>query len=277
MLSLSGLANVTLALSLAVATSACGGFGKTPEERALARADALLDDVEASDAQRSSVRAAVVELTSSFAEARGVRSAAKDAVLGQLQAAKVDGALVSAEADKVTAAFTKSAHAFVDQGALIHATLSPAQRQVLTDKLKPGRGMKAAFFVAGRMGYGPPADAKEGRERAAARLEKGLDAIEASEAQRQALRPLAAGLVEQALPLLDERDLILEAFTNAWKSERADVASLHALVDTEAAQVNEVAHGAAEAFVQAHAILTPAQRQQLGARMAAEGSHGCDG
>lgn len=268
-------AKVTLALTLTVAASACGGFGKTPEERALARADALLDDVDATDAQRETVRKAVGELTKSFADTRVARGTTKGAFLAQLEAPKADSAVVTAEADKMTAAFAKSAHAFVDTGAVIHATLTPAQRDVLTKKMKPGRTMKAAFFVAGRMGYGPPADANEGRERAAARLEKGLDAIDATDAQKQALRPIAQALVDDALPLLDESNVIVEAFTTAWKSERADVASLHALVDTETAKVGDVARSAADAFVQAHAVLTPEQRKDLGVKLAS--SEGCDG
>lgn len=265
------LAKIALALSLTVAAGC--GFGKTPQERALARADSLLDDVDATEAQRATVRAAVADLTETFGETRLARGTAKDALLAQLEAKQADGAVVNAQAAKVTASFAKSAHAFVDTSAVIHATLTPAQRQILTDKIKPGKAMKAAFFVAGRMGYGPPTDATEGRERAAARLEKGLDAIDASDAQKEALRPLAAGLVDDALPLLDERDVIVGAFTGAWKSERPDVASLHALVDTEVAQLNEVATSAADAFVQAHAILTPEQRAGLGAKLAS----GCDG
>lgn len=264
---------LALALPLALAASACG-VGQTPEERALARADSLLDDVNATPDQRVRVRAVVTDLTKTFAENKTARAGAKDVLLAQLQAKEANADVINAEAKKATTAFTNNAHAVVDAGVAIHQTLTPEQRAILTEKAKPGRFMKAGFFVAGRMGYGPPASADEARERASARLEKGLDGIEATDEQKQALRPIAESLVAEALPLLDDKDVIVAAVTTAWKSERPDAAALHALVDAESAKVNELAQSAADSFVQAHAILTPEQRATLAMKVA---NGGCDG
>lgn len=264
---------LALALPLALAASACG-IGQTPEQRALSRAESLLDDVDATEDQRVRVRAVVSDLTKTFAENKKARAGSKDVLLAQLQAKAADVDVINAEATKATTAFTNNAHAVVDAGVAIHQTLTPEQRAILADKAKPGRFMKAGFFVAGRMGYGPPASPEEAKQRAAARLEKGLDSIEATDAQKKALRPIAESLVAEAAPLLDDRDVILAAVTTAWKSERPDAASLHALVDAEAAKINDVARTAAESFVEAHAILTPEQRATLATKMA---NGGCDG
>lgn len=264
---------LALALPLALAASACG-IGQTPEERALSRADSLLDDVDATPDQRVRVRAVVTDLTKTFADNKKTRVGSKDALLAQLQAKEANVDVINAEANKATTAFAKNAHAVVDAGVAIHQTLTPEQRAILAEKAKPGRFMRAGFFVAGRMGYGPPASADEAKERAASRLEKGLDSIEATDEQKKALRPIAESLVAEAVPLLDDRDVILTAVTTAWKSERPDAASLHALVDTETAKINDVARSAANSFVEAHKILTPEQRATLATKMA---NGGCDG
>lgn len=264
---------LALAVPLALGASACG-IGQSPEQRALTRAESLLDDVDATEDQRVRVRAVVTDLTKTFAENKKARSGSKDALLAQLTAQRADVNVINAEADKATGAFAKNAHAVVDAGVAIHQTLTPEQRAILSEKAKPGRWMKAGFFVANRMGYGPPADADEAKARADARLEKGLDAIDATDEQKKALRPIAAALVAQAVPLLDDKDVVLNAFTSAWKSDRPDAPALHALVDDEATKVNALARAAAESFVQAHAILTPEQRTTLATRIA-EG--GCDG
>jgi Spy/CpxP family protein refolding chaperone len=264
---------LALALPLALAASACG-IGQTPEQRALARADSLLDDVDATPDQRVRVRAVVTDLSKTFAENKKARAGSKEALLAQLQAKAANVEVINAEADKATTAFASNAHAVVDAGVAIHQTLTPEQRAILAEKAKPGRFMKAGFFVAGRMGYGPPANAEDAKERAAARLEKSLASIEATDAQKKALRPIAESLVAEAIPLLDDKDVIVAAVTTAWKSERPDAASLHALFDTETAKLNDVARTAANSFAQAHAILTPEQRATLATKMA---NGGCDG
>lgn len=264
---------LALALPLALAASACG-VGQTPEERALSRADSLLDDVNATPDQRARVRAVVTDLTKTFADNKKTRVGSKDVLLAQLQAKEANVDTINAEANRATTAFAKNAHAVVDAGVAIHQTLTPEQRAVLAEKAKPGRFMRAGFFVAGRMGYGPPASADEAKERAASRLEKSLDSIEATDAQKTALRPIAESLVAEAAPLLDDKDAIFAAVTTAWKSERPDAASLHALVDTETAKINDVARSAANSFVEAHAILTPEQRTTLATNIA---NGGCDG
>jgi protein CpxP len=264
---------LALALPLALAASACG-VGQTPEQRALSRADSLLDDIDATPDQRVRVRAVVSDLTKTFAENKKTRSGSKDVLLAQLQAKQANVDVITAEADKATTSFAKNAHAVVDAGVTIHQTLTPEQRAILGEKAKPGRFMKAGFFVAGRMGYGPPSSPDEAKERAASRLEKQLDALEATDEQKKALRPIAEALVLEAVPLLDERDVIVTAVTNAWKSERPDAAALHALVDDETAKINELARTAAGSFAEAHAILTPEQRTTLATKMA---NGGCDG
>lgn len=266
---------LALALPLALATSACG-IGQTPEQRALARADSLLDDVSATADQRVAVRAVVTDLTKTFAENKKTRAGSKDALLAQLQAKEANVDVINAEADKATTSFANNAHAVVDAGLAIHRTLTPEQRTILAEKAKPGRFMRAGFFVAGRMGYLPPASADQAKERAASRLEKSLDSIEATDAQKKALRPLAEALVAEAVPLLDDRDVIFTAVTTAWTSDRPDAASLHALVDTEAAKINDVAHSAAGSFAAAHAVLTPEQRATLASNIANGGCSGHD-
>lgn len=264
---------LALALPLTIAAAGCGfgSFGQTPEQRALSRADSLLDDVDATPDQRAKVRAVVTDLTTTFAANKKARAGSRDVMLAQLTAKTADAKVVRAEATRSTQALAANAHAVIDAGVAIHQALTPEQRAILTEKATPGRFMKAGFFVARTVGFGPPMNSDEGKARAAERLEERLDDIEATDAQKAALRPIAEGLLADALPLLDDREVIVSAFTTAWKSESPDAAKLHALVDDEIGKVDLLAQSASESFVQAHAILTPEQRTQLAAQMASGG------
>ena len=249
----------TAGLTLALAAGTGCGFRATPEER-IAKA---LDDIDATKAQRERVKSAADDLIGKVDASRADRAVAKGKIIEQLKSDKPDGAVVSKEAQLAVASIASVAHAFVDDGAAIHDVLSKEQREKLEAQAKPGYGMRGAFFVAGKLGYGPPADANEVKEKAGARIDAALTRIAATDAQKKELKPLALGLVDEAAPLFDERTAIKDALLAAWKSDKVDTKALHALVDKEAAKLSELADDAASRAVAAHAILTPEQRAKI--------------
>lgn len=263
-----------LALPLALALAACGGpFGRggSIEERAVKRAEKIASRVDADDAQRAALKQAAATLGAELGAARDDARDARAAAKAILTADAVDAAALQAEADRLAAAFAKSGHAVVDAGASAHAALSPAQRARLVQEAKPGRGARAAFWVATKLGYGPPVDAADAKERAQERVADLLDEIEATEQQRAQLEPLLVGFVDDAAPLLDRPVVVKDALLAAWSSEDPDVDALHAMIDAEAARVRDALRAGSSRLAQAHGILTPEQRATIAAKAAARG------
>jgi hypothetical protein len=247
-----------LVLFAAFAVSACGF--KSPE----ARVDAGLDTVKATDAQRATIKKATTAFFDTAKKEREARLAARDTIKAELAGDKPSEEKLAAAATTATQSFVTTAHAFIDAGAVVHDTLSKEQRATLSDDIKPNKGARAAWFVAGRMGFGPPDDAKDAEARAQKGVDRMLNRIEATDAQRKVLEPLALSLAKDAAPLLDDQKALGDALLTAWKSDAAvDTKALHALIDADAGKIDALAKRAAADAVTAHGVLTKEQRAKL--------------
>jgi Spy/CpxP family protein refolding chaperone len=231
----------------------------SPEERL----DDALAKVNATDAQKKTAHDAFDDITSKMAVSRADRAVLKGRLVEQLKSDKPDEAVVEENAAGMVSSGLGVAHAFVDDFAKVHDALNKDQRAKLADEIKPGAPMRAGFFVAGRMGYGPPANAAEAKERAQKHVDKALDKLGVNAQQKEQLEKLALGLVDEASPLLEDKDLVKNTVIAAWQSDKVNVKELHALVDVEGQKIDAIARDAAKRAVEAHAILTPEQRAKV--------------
>lgn len=255
---------------LAVAASACGGpWSATPAERearTTRRIEALLTDVDATPAQRAQILGVTSGVRDRHHGDREATKATRAVFVEQWSADAPDAAVVRLAVEEGVALKLAHAHALVDAGVEIHQTLTPAQRTKLEDQLPLGRARFAMGLVQ-RAGYGPPATKEELAERAEVRFTEALDELKATDAQRAALRPLLAAVLDDVAPLTATPGTLKDALVSAWQSDKADAVALHALIDLEGDKAAVAAQSAASALIKAHAILTVEQRAQLATRL----------
>ncbi len=95
------------------------------------------------------------------------------------------------------------------------------------------------------------------------RVDDALDDVDATPDQRDRIhaikdRLLAAGQEAHA----GQREAH-DAIVAEWKAEAPDRAKLHALVDARAEAFRKLGHEAVDAGIEAHDVLTPAQREEI--------------
>ncbi len=95
------------------------------------------------------------------------------------------------------------------------------------------------------------------------RLDDTLDDIHATDAQRQQLTAIKDKLVADGKALHAGHADVHKELLAQWQSDRPDAARVHAIVDDRAASMKKFADEVADGLLQAHDILTPAQRAQL--------------
>jgi Spy/CpxP family protein refolding chaperone len=95
------------------------------------------------------------------------------------------------------------------------------------------------------------------------RLDESMDAIQATDPQRAALRPLVEQASTRLWALRGLREQGHQALLGQIKAGKYDAAALHKLLDEAAPQLQATAHALSGDVLKAHAVLTPAQREQL--------------
>jgi len=94
-------------------------------------------------------------------------------------------------------------------------------------------------------------------------LDGALDDLDATPAQRDQIHALVAPLLTQGLQLRADGKAAHAELLAQWQSDTPDRAKLHALVDQRADAMRAFAHAAVDAAVDAHGVLTPAQRAKV--------------
>lgn len=121
-----------------------------------------------------------------------------------------------------------------------------------------------ALALAAFRGHGDPAQREAAVTR---RVEKMLDDVQATPAQRQQILALKDKLVADGKALhashADTRTRLLAL----WNADQPDPAQVHALVDGRADAMKAFADEVADAVLQVHGLLTPAQRAQIGEKL----------
>jgi Spy/CpxP family protein refolding chaperone len=95
------------------------------------------------------------------------------------------------------------------------------------------------------------------------RVDDLLDDVDATPDQRTKIHAIADRMLAEAQALHGDHAQTHETFLAQWKAETPDKAQLHALVDARIEAFRKVAHDAVDAGVEAHDVLSPAQREKL--------------
>ncbi|MEW6434490.1 MAG: Spy/CpxP family protein refolding chaperone [Myxococcota bacterium] len=94
-----------------------------------------------------------------------------------------------------------------------------------------------------------------------------MEDLDATPQQTERAQALAQGLVADAKPVVKQGLEAREALVDEWKSARPDAAKVHALVDAQVDAVRGLVHRAADAAIELHGLLTPAQRDEVTQRL----------
>jgi Spy/CpxP family protein refolding chaperone len=95
------------------------------------------------------------------------------------------------------------------------------------------------------------------------RLTKMLDTVQATDAQRQQITAIKDKVLADGKALRATHQATRQQLLALWKSDQPDAAQVHALVDARADGMKKFADEVADAMVQVHGILTPAQRAKI--------------
>ena len=99
-----------------------------------------------------------------------------------------------------------------------------------------------------------------------ARVDDLLDDVDATPDQRTRIHAIADRLLASAKGAHAGHEQAHATLLAEWKADAPDRAKLHALVDARMDELRKLAHQAVDAGVEAHDVLTPAQRQKLTAK-----------
>jgi Spy/CpxP family protein refolding chaperone len=95
------------------------------------------------------------------------------------------------------------------------------------------------------------------------RVDDLLDDLDATPDQRTKIHAIASRLLAEGQQIHADHDQVRATILGEWKAGTPDKAKLHALVDARADALRKLAHDAVDAGVEAHDVLTPAQREKL--------------
>ena len=99
------------------------------------------------------------------------------------------------------------------------------------------------------------------------RVDRALDDLAATPAQREKIHAIADRLVADGLKLRGDRQALHGELLTLWKAETVDRAKLHAIVDQRIDALRALAHEAADGVADAHDVLTPEQRAKVAERV----------
>ncbi|GEJ59018.1 Spy/CpxP family protein refolding chaperone [Anaeromyxobacter diazotrophicus] len=99
------------------------------------------------------------------------------------------------------------------------------------------------------------------------RVDKMLDEVKATPDQRQQILAIKDKLVADGKALRASHADTRQKLLALWNADQPDAAQVHALVDGRADAMKGFADEVADAMLQVHGILTPAQRAQVGAHL----------
>ena len=119
-----------------------------------------------------------------------------------------------------------------------------------------------AGFACAHHGHHPH-DPAQVQKMVNARVDDLLDDLDATPDQRTRIHAIADRLMASAKEAHAGHDAARQTVLAEWKADAPDRAKLHALVDARVDELRKLAHQAVDAGVDAHDVLTPAQRAKL--------------
>lgn len=95
------------------------------------------------------------------------------------------------------------------------------------------------------------------------KVDDALDMLDATDAQRAAISPLADQLVDSAMTRFDDREAFREELLALWQAPEADVDAARTRVFARIESARGLAHEGIDAAAEVHGILTPKQRKAV--------------
>lgn len=137
-----------------------------------------------------------------------------------------------------------------------------------------GVALSAAFVVLTGFGrpfghsMGGPLDEQKVRKFATYRLDAALDDLDASPDQRQKLQALKDRALTDGFAKVGSHRTVRGEVLRQWEAANPDRAKVHQLIDQDLDTLRAFAHARADDLLEAHDVLTPAQRTKVGERFA---------
>lgn len=109
-------------------------------------------------------------------------------------------------------------------------------------------------------------DPERMQARMAARIDKALDEIHATDAQRTQILAIRDRVFDRMKGAVGKRT-VYQQFMVMWEQDKPDAKALHQAIDEAAEQRRQLGHELADAMIEVHQILTPEQRAQVAQMM----------
>lgn len=118
-------------------------------------------------------------------------------------------------------------------------------------------------MAAGILGCADDHGDHDHRDEPGARAERILGRLDATEAERDVLRPLMRDLFAEIAALRARGAALRTDVVGGWRGETLDPMRLRERADVELEALREAAQRVSERLAALHAAMTPAQREQL--------------
>ena len=117
-----------------------------------------------------------------------------------------------------------------------------------------------ASIAANRFG---PRDPERAYAYISAKVNRMMDKINATDAQRAQINQIKDRLFKEGASLRQDRWNMRQQFFANWDAPQVDANQIHARVDQQLNELRTFAHDLADASIQVHDLLTPEQRATL--------------
>ena len=219
------------------------------EARMMERVNDALDDIDATDAQRAVVFAQLAKLKPQADAVRALRQAQRPAMRQAMLSPKPDAERVRALIEESSTASMSLAHKAADSALVIHAALTPKQRDELAQQWDmPKPDIKGSWWI----------------DRGLARALKRVDATEAQIKQANASKD---ALVKEAAQLVDALWPLRQTLMQQWRADKPNAKLVHATLDRAGVLVTQLVYDASDEALRLTATFSDAQRQKAHAQL----------
>lgn len=219
------------------------------EARMVERLNDVLDDIDATDAQRGVVFSELGKLRPEAQKLRVLKKAHRQELLAQAlsPAPNIDRVhKIIEESSTMTLAM---AHKAVDRMLVIHASLSSAQRDELAKQWDmPAREFKGSWFI----------------DRG---LDRALNRIDATDAQRKRAEASKESMVKDAGALMKSLEPMRAQVLTQWRAQKPDAKIIHTTLDKAALLITQFAHDGADEVIGFSSTLNKEQRERIQAQV----------
>lgn len=209
----------------------------------------VLDDIDATDAQRKVVFSELGKLRPEAQKLRATRKAHRQELLAQALSPAPNLDRVHKIVDESSTMTLKLAHKAVDHMLVIHAALNSQQRAELAKQWDlPPRDFKGSWFI----------------DRG---LDRALNRIDATDAQRKRAEASKESMVKDAGAMIKSLEAMRAQVLTQWRSDKPDAKIIHATLDKAGLLITQFAHDGADEVIGFSGTLTKEQRVRVQAQV----------